>query len=678
MLTPAPILPGMRLRQPEPLVADAVRAQIAALEAAGVMPAAYQARAADAIRAARRVDALSWAVKPYVQAEAVTACRAMLEKLPDPPSDYRAVWTHQLPAQDPDAGDAEISARLTVDYLAGAGALGDVHAGPAALVVATGRLIDRISPDAVSSGITKLDRAHSDCQDLLPAVIASTVTLDLLTRWVTGEHLTGDERQLIDDAFPPASAEWASDPEPTYAPARDEEWLSELPEIERVARAMGLALMPWQRRVLAVATEYRPGPMGQRCYHYKRVLLTVPRQSGKTTLLGPLRLHRLLTRRGDHMFSTAQTGSDARRRMKDLIGAVVTSPLAPFFRPRYSQGSEGLAVPGTGSDLTCFAPIDGALHGETPSHVDLDEIWKYSQDKGDSLLDGAIGPAQATIYDTAQTWMLSTMGTRASGFMNNLVDAGRAGAEPTLAFFEWSLRVGADPYSRAAWREFHPALGNTITEEALASRTNIAGPEWLRAYCNRLTDAEDPIIMLEDWDALAGQPHTVPALADTAIALEVAPSSAGAAVVAAWLDDDGATVVRVLHQAGGTAWVRPYLAALHDHQGVTVLHADGAGPVARFLPDLAAAGWTVQTLAMRDRGSADGAFLAAARDEETRLRHDGSPALRAAVSAAQLRTTNGVEILSRDHSLGPIPALIAASIAAWAANHHVDYAPPIA
>lgn len=456
-------------------------------------------------------------------------------------------------------------------------------------------------------------------------------------------------------------------PEPNYAPERDpEHWLTEGHEIERVANMLGKTLMPWQRYVVDRATEYRLDAEGQRVYRYSTVLVTVPRQSGKTTLVGPVQLHRMMTRPGARCFFTAQTGKDAGKRMDDLIELVNTSPLAPLFGVRLQAGDKGLDVKANGSKTRVFAPVVGALHGETPLWVGLDEIWKFSKEHGDALV-GGFSPAQITLHGRAQKWFISTMGTLESGFMNDLVEKGRSGADPRMAYFEWAMRDGLDPYDPASWWTYHPALGNTLTEDGLQAETGIPMGEFIRAYCNRVTAADNPLIEPETWEALA-RPMTPPAsLEDPVISYEVAASNQLAAVLATWRDDEGRALTRVVHQAPGASWLPDYVEALAAEWGAQVA-ADGGGPSVRVTDELTRRGVEVRTLTMPERGVADGQWLTEARDAGN-LSHDGSQPLAAAVACAVLRTSNGVERISRDHSPGPVAALIAASVGLYAFDH---------
>lgn len=463
-------------------------------------------------------------------------------------------------------------------------------------------------------------------------------------------------------------------PAPAYATARDLAALTEGAEIAMIAKLMGKDLMPWQQRVVDTATEYRI-ENGRRIYRYSTVLVTVPRQSGKTTLTGPVQVHRMVTRPNASVWFTAQTGKDAGTRIRDLIQAVTVSPLAALFTERYANGSEGLTCKGNRSSLRRFSPVEGALHGETPLLVTIDEIWKFSKVKGDGLI-GGFSPAQITLHGQAQTWLISTMGTAASGFMNELVERGRAGTDPTMAYFEWSAPDGADPYAPATWWQYHPALGNTITEEALRAETNRVPSlgEWIRAYGNRVTIAEDPIVSPEAWDERAGamdrpDPSTV------GLGYDVAPGNETAAVVVSWRDGEGHPRTRVLHQAPGTAWLVPFVRRIASTWGCTVA-ADAGGPVVGFTDDLVAGGVDVLTLSSADRGAADmqwltaaGAQLGGGRPSTPTLTHDGSDAFGTAVANAVLRTTNGVSKVSRDHSTAPVVAIIGSSVALWAHDH---------
>lgn len=484
----------------------------------------------------------------------------------------------------------------------------------------------------------------------------------------------------------PPPRQWKYAPAPKYATKRDYSYRSEGHEVARVARLMGISLMPWQRQVVDVATEYKlvgPGEseddlhLGHRHYHYSKVLLTVPRQSGKTALTGPLRLHRLMTRAGITAFSTAQTGKDAGARMKDLQELVATSAIRGLFKPRLSQGSEGLKCLGNGSTLTRFAPGPAAIHGETPHWVDYDEIWKYTEELGDAMLGGVI-PSMSTIKDDSQIWMLSTRGTLASVFMNKWVKLGQGGKEPGLAYFEWSMPDGMDPDDPATWWTFHPALGNTqslATLKADMYGEGMTHAERMRGYMNVLTESLDPIIPAEDWGKLATiAPDGIPDRSDVVVSYEVAPGNVRSAVMANWRDAGGFPCSRVLHSAPGSIWLVDYLRRIHRTWTPRAMAADDGGPTRRItdllvnpphehIPKI-----EVYTTGMRDFGTACESWLTDARDDKV-FKPDTTKSFSNAVAHAVTRVTSGTERIDRDKSTGPVCEIIASAVGLWAYDH---------
>ncbi|WP_217182610.1 terminase large subunit [Streptomyces sp. AC495_CC817] len=467
------------------------------------------------------------------------------------------------------------------------------------------------------------------------------------------------------------------DPAPKFMPERDLSWNTEGGEIAKVARLMGFELMPWQRRVVDRATEWRtfaPGEskddkfLGQRRYRYSRVVVTVPRQSGKTTLMGPVRIHRMMTRPNLSAWSTAQTGNDAGKRMKDLITLIAASPLAPMFKSRLSNGSEGLVLPANGSRLTRFAPRPDAIHGETPQWADYDEFWKYSRELGEQLM-GAISPAMITLYGIAQRWFVSTMGTAQSGFMNDIIEEGRSGRTPDLFYAEYSMPDGLDPYDPETWWTFHPALGNTQTVDALQAETGMPYGEWMRGFMNRRTESVDAIVEAAEWDKLRATWVDPPAWSDVAIAYEVAQGGDSAAIYAVWRDEHGNPCTHVVHAAPGTIWLADLVERIKTECRPMVVAADDGGETRAVTDELTRRGLEVYTTGARDFGTACIALLAAARDEKT-LRHDGSQTLRLAVMHAVLRSAGDAPArFSRKYSTGPVAALIAVAVGLWAYDH---------
>ncbi|GAA4178964.1 hypothetical protein [Gryllotalpicola koreensis] len=470
---------------------------------------------------------------------------------------------------------------------------------------------------------------------------------------------------------------WTHAPAPRFATRRDPDFQSEGAAIARVAAMLGKPLMPWQRLVVDVATERDDAGR----YRYPKVLVTVPRQSGKTTLMLPLNLHRIIDRPGILALFSAQTGKEAADRMLEMQLLLRNSPLMRAYRDRFElkRGAGKVSITYHGRDadgnelpesrMQMFSTPDN-VHGTHPHLVSLDEIWKHSELAGIELA-GAITPAQATLDGDSQWWNVSTMGTANSAYMNGLIEDGRAGA-PGLAYFEWSLPDGLDAYDPASW-DFHPALGNTITidflEHEASAGLGLKQPgEWMRAFMNRLTIAEDPVIDPADVEATEAEPAEVPSRRKLTVVYEVAPGSESAWVGAVWRDSTGKACVRTLHAAPGIAWLQPLLTSISSQWMPAQIACDDGGENRHVTADLERAGVEVTTVGYRDYSTSCAGLLSLFRSHE--LAHDGSRSIVDAAARLVLDTagTDGIKF-SRKRSPGSVAGLIGTAVGIWAHDH---------
>lgn len=440
--------------------------------------------------------------------------------------------------------------------------------------------------------------------------------------------------------------------------------------IARTSKLLGKPPMPWQAQVYDVAGELlEDGSLA-----YEIVIVTVPRQAGKTTLVGPVQIDRAMHSPGSRLFYTAQSGKDARKRFEDLANLIKGSPLAAFTRFRWSAGDMGCTFHNLAS-INVFAPTLDALHGETPPLVVFDEFWKHDELLGDALLEGAVIPAQMTLAGRRQVWLISTAGTALSTFMRKWVERGRRSIETggrewgNIAYFEWSKPDGADPYDPDVLAAFHPAVGYTVTvDELLQISTTVSRAEWLRAFCNVWLETANPLFSDEEWSGLE-RALEVPSRRDVTVTYEVAPEDAAGIIVASWIDSSGAPCSRVLHSAPGTTWMHDLIVRIHREWKPAMLGADDGGPTRRLTDQLrrTLGDDAVTTLGGRDFATACEAWLTAVRDRQ--LKHDGSRSFSSAVSHLALKRVGDVTRFSRFESTGPIVAVIASAVGIWLATH---------
>lgn len=203
------------------------------------------------------------------------------------------------------------------------------------------------------------------------------------------------------------------------------------------------------------------------------VVVSVPRQTGKTTLLRAVGAHSCLVC-GRDVFYTAQTGKDARERWLDLVKILrVNDALADRVKIGLRGGSEQVVFTDTGAAFRVFAPTPESLHGYTPPKVMIDEAFAQTGMSGELLM-GAIGPAQITIRDR-QIWIVSTAGTAESTFLHDWIDRGVEGT-PRVAAFVWGARDDQNPTTSTTSPHSTLALASPSTARSWRPATSWSRP----------------------------------------------------------------------------------------------------------------------------------------------------------------------------------------------------------
>ncbi len=344
--------------------------------------------------------------------------------------------------------------------------------------------------------------------------------------------------------------------------------------VERVARLFGFELLPWQRLVALVATEYHEATGVP---YWREVFVTTPRQSGKTSLILILMLERCLTwPTPQQCVWTGQDGSAIRSKwMNEIIPALERSELAPMIKKvRRANGNESIEWQ-TGSRIELLPTTETAGHGMVVDFAVQDEIWADA----DNRRDASLLPAMATKAD-AQMLTCSTAGTAASTVYNRKVRSGRnAVAEDRdsgLAYFEWSAPEGWDPNDDESFYGFHPAVGHTISLSVIrqARETFTDEPEgFARAYGNRPMLEGSDVIPAHVWERVVSD--RVAADPDRGITIAVDVTHDRSAGAVAMCDDSGA--VELMEYRSGVGWLVERALELSDRYAADVVF-DGKGP----------------------------------------------------------------------------------------------------
>jgi hypothetical protein len=434
--------------------------------------------------------------------------------------------------------------------------------------------------------------------------------------------------------------------------------------------------MPWQRDAVDVALELDPAT-GH--YHYSIVVMTVPRQAGKSALVGHVADHRCLTRPDARVWITQQTGDAASQWMRDeQFPSLERTPAFtdPTGATRYKlsrrAGSVGVSWPALGSTFRSFPPMRDALHGKQSDLAAVDEAWALSRDQGAAVRQ-AIRPTMATRRG-AQLWVVSTMGDDLSEYLDGYVEMARGAlADPSarVALVDYGIGDDVDPTDLDAVAAAHPAVGHTIDVRALEDALTdfLADPErtggvagFARAYGNRPTRSRITAFPAGAWTACTRPDLPIPDRAG--IAVDATPSGGRVAVAAAWRDADDGPCLEILYSGPPSRDTGGHVAALCRKYGSELSYdpvSVGALDVveAAIRADRRVKAAPVNT---REYGSACAVITRAVGS--LTLAHRGIPSLNDAVDVATKRPLgDGGFGWGRKQSNGSIAELVAATLA---------------
>ena len=479
-------------------------------------------------------------------------------------------------------------------------------------------------------------------------------------------------------ALPTASPRWATqrNPErPTYGP-----------EALQVARGLGFGgLLPWQQDVFDTALEYDPDT-GE--LFYRSVVITVPRQSGKTAGVLVALVHRMtlmaermlpvLQQMGrpdleQRAYYTAQTGSDARAKLRyDWLPIINRSMWDDYLvAVKLSNGHELLMFSdgpehekwGWRGTVQPVATTEGAGHGRVTDFGLLDEVWE----DGDDRREQALMPGMNT-RPSPQLWIVSTMGTEQSHYLNRKVADGRlaveAGVDHTTLYVEYSAPDDADPDNEEQWHTYMPALGHTTPVAAIrAARMSMKDDEFQRAYMNRMVVRSDKVLPIEAF--MRKESQTVELGDPIMYSIDANPNRTHAALAVS----DGRAVEVIENYSSMEHCASDAIrAALGEMGRPGAVAIDEQSPIASKVPQLERAGVSVVTLKYNEVKTATANLFDAIVTPSSDLAVVPNESLRAAVEGAERKAVGDRFVWSRRKPTVDITPLNAVTFARHAAR----------
>jgi hypothetical protein len=416
--------------------------------------------------------------------------------------------------------------------------------------------------------------------------------------------------------------------------------------------------MPWQEEVARVALEQKKdGSLA-----YREIVLTVPRQSGKTSLILALVLHRALRWGAPQRIAyTAQTGHDARQKLlDDWVPLIERSPFAKLVERVYRANGDEAIIFKNGSRVEVLRNSISAGHGRTLDLAIIDEAFADEDD----VREQALLPTMATKPE-AQLLVVSTAGTDRSLYLKRKVDQGRAAVEAEadsgIAYFEWSADPEDDPYDPQVWARVMPALDLTISEDAVShAMQSMTINEFKRSYLNVWSSVSEQMIPAKVWQSCTSA-KVAPAGA-LSFSVDVALDRSSASIAVA--DKDGN--IELIENREGVSWVQGRALELYRRwKGAIVV--DGYGPSGSLVEPLRQIQVPVVTYKTADVVAACALFYDAVLDRRVRAKSDDR--LDKSVNAAMRRAVGQQWLFQRNTAAADITPLYAVTFA-W---HHATH-----
>ncbi len=299
-----------------------------------------------------------------------------------------------------------------------------------------------------------------------------------------------------------------------------------------VASTLGITLWPWQEAAAKYLTALgtADSPL------YREVAVIVARQNGKTELLLPLIVSKLLA--GKRIMHTAQNRELPRlvhRRLSHILQKHYPTRIDAI---RRGAGQEEIWMT-DGGHYRIVAPNDDGARGSTNDLVIIDELRQMENHD-------FIAAAKPTLAGDAQIVYLSNAGTSNSEVLNAL--KARSGSDPRLAYLEWSAPPDLTPDDITGWLQANPAIGHKpghlegleddYRAHLLAGTMTVFETEQL---CRWVVAMAQRLVSEEQWAAqeFADDPGN-PMRAAMAVSMDISGERASAVI--AWADGDKVTL----------------------------------------------------------------------------------------------------------------------------------------
>ena len=436
------------------------------------------------------------------------------------------------------------------------------------------------------------------------------------------------------------------------------------PSMNRLAMVAGDRFDAWQRQINRIMLAKDDDGF----WAARNVLISIPRQTGKTFDVEWAAIHRAGREPGIRIVWTAQHFSVLHDTFEDMCSRVLRPEMTHLVDPEHgislAAGKEEIRFR-NGSRIFFRARERGALRGfKKVGLLVIDEAQILSDSAKASML-----PIQNRAWNPQTIYMGTPPGPRDQGeaFTRQRAKA-LAGRAHSTFYVEFSADADCDPLDRAQWRKANPSHPAHTSEDAILELYDNLTLDDFRREALGIWDEHNTAAAIDfaKWDEA-----TVDARRDGGVmsfGLDMNPSRTRLTIGACMrYEDDTAHIELAEYRdttADGTMWAVNLLAKAWDRSAAVVV--DAQSPAIVLLPDLQEAGILVTVTNSNDMGQATGRFQDMLRDGTlSHLHEDGQQPLWDAVRKATLRPIgrNGLFGWNRPDEDTDISPLVATTLA---------------
>jgi hypothetical protein len=442
------------------------------------------------------------------------------------------------------------------------------------------------------------------------------------------------------------------------------------PPVRELLADMGIHFAPWQEGIASAALGKRAN--GKYAATVGGVVLSIPRQVGKTYLVGWLVFALCMLFPGMTVLWTAHRGRTATRTFQAMQGMARRPKVASQIQHvRQANGEQEIRF--KNDSVIMFGARESGF-GRGFENVDI-EVFDEAQILTSKALDDMV-PAtnQASNPHGALLFFMGTPPKTTDPGESFIAKRARAlsGKAQDMVYVEFSADADADPDDMAQVAKANPSYPHwTPPESVQRMRENLIDDEsYLREAFGiwSAVDSAYRVIGYNEWTE-ASDPDGWPE-GRLALGLEVAPDLLGASVALAGQREDGAWHVELDEHRSSASWLPGYVQGLMEaNPSVRSVVVDVGGPIAALLTakgkNLYLKGTRVKVMPLKVTQLGAGCANLLDGINAGTVFHMGQPQLSAAVAVVGKRPLGdtGMWVWSRKSSAADITPIQAATYA---------------